>query len=124
MAAFTLPGRPVPAARLTRRALWTPRAKRHLAHKAAIGWAAKAAGVRLLTGPVRVSCRFYVHGGNVPDSDNCLKAVLDGLQGVAYANDRQVVDARGVRLVAWTRDAERTEVEVGEVEEGDGDGAA
>lgn len=27
-----------------------------------------------------------------PDSDNCIKSILDGLNGVAYADDKQVVE--------------------------------
>lgn len=121
MTAFTVPGRPVPAARMTQRSLWTARSRRHLAHKAAIGWAAKAAGVRLIAGPVRVACRFYVHGGRPADASNLLKLVEDGLNGVAYEDDAQIVDVEVQRLVAWTRAEERTEVEVGPWE---GDGVA
>ena len=66
MTTFTVPGRPVPAARMTQRSLWTARSRRHLAHKAAIGWAARAAGVRPISGPVRLECRFYHATARVP----------------------------------------------------------
>ena len=36
-----------------------------------------------------------------PDADNCLKAVLDGLNGVAFADDKQVVD---VMVRRWYAD--------------------
>lgn len=64
-----------------------------------IGWAYKAAGGRLLTGPVGVFCRFYLGGSylyahtDARDIDNLKKTVLDGLQGAAFGNDRQVVCA-------------------------------
>ena len=36
-----------------------------------------------------------------PDADNVLKIVMDGLNGVAYEDDKQVVDAT-VHKRSWT----------------------
>ncbi len=47
--------------------------------------------------------------GDCPDLDNVIKAVCDGLEGIAYENDRQVV---GI-VDSWTHhvaEDERTEV--------------
>ena len=47
-----------------------------------------------------------------PDVDNVLKTVMDALEGVAYENDCQVVDARIVRGLATRREQEEVEVSV------------
>jgi crossover junction endodeoxyribonuclease RusA len=118
--AFTVPGRPVPAKRMTQRSKYvSPEARRHLYHKGVIGWAARAAGVRPISGPVRLECRFYVCAP-LPDVSNLLKLVEDALNGIAYEDDRQVADAHPLRFLVWRRDEQRTEVEVGPMGEGDG----
>ncbi len=48
-----------------------------------------------------------------PDSDNIAKIVCDGLNGVAYQDDKQVVDCRVVKK--WTEGEERIEVEINEI---------
>lgn len=47
-----------------------------------------------------------------PDVDNVLKTVMDALEGVAYENDSQVVDAHVVRGLATRRKHEEVEVAV------------
>lgn len=72
--------------------------------------AALAAGVRPVDGPIAV--HIAVHADHVevsigscrgkvarPDLDNIAKAVLDGLSGVAYADDAQVVELHVRRRV-------------------------
>ena len=87
-------GRPVPAARMTRRQVQTrnitDQAKRYLAYKEAVGWAAKAAGIKLIEGNVKVEILLFLHGNNEGDIDNYAKAILDGLNGIAYKDDKQV----------------------------------
>lgn len=70
-----------------------------------------------LEGPVRVVARFYVKrppshlkaDGTLkassprwptprPDADNFLKLLLDGMEGTAYRDDAQVIDARALKL--------------------------
>lgn len=79
-------------------------------------WAAYC-GAHMLEGPIRVTITavFQIPGsaskadkramilGNVrptrkPDADNIGKAVLDALNGVAYQDDKAVVDVRVVKI--------------------------
>ena len=50
-----------------------------------------------------------------PDVDNCLKAVMDGLNGVAYEDDKQVTSGNVVKR--WTTGVERLEIEIERDEE-------
>lgn len=49
-----------------------------------------AAGIRPYPGPLVVTVTTYLPDLRAVDVDNLAKAVKDGLEGVAYANDRQV----------------------------------
>ena len=49
-----------------------------------------------------------------PDIDNCLKAVMDGLNKVAYEDDKQVVENHIIKR--WTTGVERLEIEIVEAE--------
>ena len=91
---FTVPGAPVPFTRVLRGSK-QPRAERYRAYKTEVGYRAKLAGAEPLVGPIGVyvqisepdpACRRY-------DIDNVLKAVIDGLIGVAFVDDRQIVRA-------------------------------
>lgn len=112
---FVVPGRPRPKERprVIRRGgrtiTYTPGTTRE--YEAAVAWAARAAGVRPATGPVAVEVVFYVSGRS-PDPDNLAKAVLDGLNGIAYADDRQVVRLVAEVRRAESRDRQRAEVAV------------
>jgi len=91
----------------------------------AIAWRAtqarNAAGVwRPASGPVELGVVFRLRcdrGGVpgaaatvTPDVDKLLRAVLDALSGVAYADDRQVADVRAVKR--WAAAGERPGVEI------------
>lgn len=117
MFSFTVPGRPVPAVRMTQRGTWKPQATRYLQYKAAVGWAAKAAGVIRLECPVAIDIQVYIFGGVVGDWDNYSKSICDGLNGVAYIDDKQIVDGRCRKMVARTRGDERAVVEIREATE-------
>lgn len=52
--------------------------------------AMKRSGVREFTGSV--SLEAWVYADSQRDGDNVLKAIADGLQGVAFGNDSQVLD--------------------------------
>lgn len=77
------------------------------AYKKAIGWLAKAAGVKLLSGNVRLWINVY-RPRRAGDLDNRLKILLDGLEGVAFADDEQV------EFISLTRfeDPKRPRVEI------------
>lgn len=96
-----VPGRPVPQSRPRLGRSWRGRSQVHelervTAWKAALAWCVKAAGVQVVTGPVRVELAFVLEPGQRGDLDNFVKAALDALRGVAYVDDDQVValDAR------------------------------
>lgn len=67
------------------------------AYKAEVARIAQASGCLKLSGDVGIHITLYPKANQdgsankrVLDLDNCLKVVLDALQGVAYDNDRQV----------------------------------
>lgn len=72
--------------------------------------AAQHAGVQLLTGDVAVSMWVYVARKNA-DTDNFCKCTLDALQGLAYENDKQVVELHLYKRYANKKTA-RIEVEI------------
>ncbi|KXG73819.1 hypothetical protein AN618_24520 [Fervidicola ferrireducens] len=112
---FIIPGRPVPAARMTNKSKFVrPEALRYLEYKEKVGWFAKKSGVEKIDADVEVECRFYLNGGHIPDIDNLLKAVLDGLNGVAWDDDRRVRSIKAERIDA---DVEYTEVFLKKVNE-------
>ncbi len=85
---FVVEGRPVPYVRMTTRSKWTARAQRYLAYCGAVTLRAREAGIRPIDGPVIVAVVVVTAGRG--DLDNYVKAILDSLNGVAYADDRQV----------------------------------
>lgn len=85
-------GRPVPKDRhrFGRGVFYSTERTREYEHR--VGWEAKAAGARPLKGPVEAELHFYLAPGKpMPDVDNLAKSALDGLKGVAYKDDRQVI---------------------------------
>lgn len=100
-----IPGAPVPFARTRGRgaARFTP--ERYRVWKESVGWHLRRAKVRPLEGPVAVSMIVSPEGVTVAfepvatgrpkglrgDLDNYAKGILDAAQGIAYADDRQVV---------------------------------
>ena len=48
-----------------------------------------------------------------PDIDNCIKIILDALNGIAYEDDKQVTEL--TVLKRWTEGNERVEFEIEEV---------
>ncbi len=93
--------------------------------EAMVAEAYRAAGGKRLRGPVAVTVDVYrtlpksrpkrveaEPDTARPDADNILKAVMDALNGVAYADDAQVVYALAVKHERERGGFERTEVEV------------
>lgn len=52
-----------------------------------------------------------------PDIDNCIKIILDSLNGIAYSDDKQVVEITAIKR--WTEGTERVEFELEEIKRGD-----
>mgnify|MGYP001946860403 CR=1 FL=1 len=91
MTRFTVPGRPVPAARMTRRGKFVSKqAQRYLAYKEKVGWIARQNRVKRMDGPVAVEVYVYLHRGRQGDADNYGKSITDSLNGIAYHDDVQV----------------------------------
>lgn len=67
-------------------------------------------GVRKpLQGEVSITARVYCPT-RARDLDNCLKVLIDALQGVAIADDKQVTEIHAVKLIDTKRP--RVEVEI------------
>lgn len=105
---FVVVGPPVPKERprVFRGHAITP--KRTLSYERLVGLCARAAGVRVLEGHVRVRAVFYCADERRRDIDNLVKSILDGLNGVAWADDSQVKHLDAQVLV----DRKRPRVEV------------
>ncbi|MDQ7790318.1 MAG: RusA family crossover junction endodeoxyribonuclease [Clostridia bacterium] len=90
---LTIPGRPVPAVRMTKRGKHiNRRAQSYLAYKDEIGWTARANRIRPFAPDVilEIMIRVYVAGESPGDWDNYGKSVCDALNGVAYDDDQQI----------------------------------
>jgi crossover junction endodeoxyribonuclease RusA len=112
---IVIPGRPVPAVRMTQRSKFVSKqAQRYLAYKDQIGWEAKAAKAKLSHAPFKVSAKAYIDC-NKPDMDvdNLAKAFLDGLNKIAWHDDRQVTSLLVEKF--YVTENERVEIEIVEV---------
>jgi len=108
---LVIPGRPVPAVRMTQRGKFVSRAaQRYLAYKNQVAWAAKQARIRPVEGPVEVEGVVYIHGGREGDVDNYCKTLLDALNGIAWIDDRQVRRATVEKRKVDTAKEERAEI--------------
>jgi len=111
-----VPGRPVPKGRPRlgyrgRKAyVYTPPETRE--YERLVGWVAKSAGCRPVDGPVSVSLSVYVKGRL--DADNIAKSILDGLNGVAYEDDDQVVELHIWKYRVKNAAEERVEIRIQE----------
>ena len=116
MIEFVVPGRPVPKGRPRlgvrgRKAyVYTPPETRE--YERLVGWVAKSAGCRPVEGPVSVALSVYVKGRL--DADNIAKSILDGLNGVAYEDDDQVVELHIWKYRVKNAAEERVEIEIRE----------
>lgn len=111
---ITVPGRPVPKGRprLGVRGktayVYTPPATRE--YEKLVGWVAKCSGCKPIDGAVAVTLTVYTRGKM--DVDNMAKSILDGLNGVAYEDDDQVVELLVRKHKVKSKADERVEIEI------------
>ena len=113
---IVIPGRPIPAVRMTQKTLWKKSARRYLAYKEMIGIIAKPWCEIPTSEKVSVKVTVYLSGvttpmGNDGDCDNYLKSALDGCNKIVYVDDRQVTWAQ-VSKVPCHKDDQRMEIEI------------
>lgn len=112
-----VPGKPVPKARHQVRLYgkkvisYTPAKTREF--EGAVKAYAIKQKVKKQSGDLAVIAVFYTGGAG--DVDNLLKSLLDGLNGVAWEDDRQVKAVVGIKL-ACREGEERTEVVIGSMD--------
>lgn len=133
---FVIPGKPVPKGRprTTRNGVtYTPKKTKDYEAFVAASFL-EAGGHRYLDGELlNVDLRFYFkvpksytkkqkaallnnpYYGHRPDLDNLEKAILDGLNGVAFADDSQVVEMHSAKCYDLKDIGERVEVNIMEV---------
>lgn len=117
MIEFTVPGRPVPAVRMTQRSKYTKQAQRYLKYKNHVGWVARSHMQGSPTDKaVGVNLSLYLSGGNQGDIDNYFKAITDSINKIVYKDDRQIRIMKAKKVECQKAD-ERVEVEVYELDE-------
>ena len=87
---IVIPGRPVPKGRprLGKGGhVYTPQATR--AYEELVGIVARTHFKQPITGDVAVNLRLYINGRKRGDLDNYWKAISDGMNGIAFNDDRQ-----------------------------------
>lgn len=116
---FSIPGRPVPAVRMTNRSKFAARrAHRYLEYKKKVGYCFREQVVGF--GPFREDLRFEVHitiltmkpEAHAWDVDNISKTVLDGLNEVVWKDDKQVDGLSVFTESALTKRQERVFVTI------------
>lgn len=110
-------GRPVPAVRMTQRSKYkSKQAQRYLNYKAVVGWEAKAAGAKPSKMPFEVTIKVYIDIKKPSmDVDNLAKSFLDGLNKVAWEDDRQVMKLQISKHYVLGPKDERSEIELTEL---------
>ena len=111
---ITVPGRPVPKGRprVGRKGrkyiFYTPEKTR--SYEQAVGLVGRTACKEPMEGPLAVKIKLYFkQKGLIPDCDNCIKSLLDGLNEIAYEDDRQV---QHLEVDIYRETPERAEVEI------------
>lgn len=82
-------------------------------YKQTAGWLANAAGIDCLQGNIKITLKFY-RPTKQGDLDNRIKVLLDSLNGIAWGDDKQIVEIHAYRYEAGKRDLARVEVEIDE----------
>ena len=110
---FSVPGRAIPAVRMTQRSKYTRQAKRYLAYKKQVAWIARSNYKKKpVSSDVGVNVNIYLKGGNQGDIDNYFKSITDSLNKIIYIDDRQVKEMHARKLDCESEKDERVEVVV------------
>lgn len=86
-------------------------AQKYLAYKTEIGYRARAAIKEPIDGPVAVDIEIYICKRS-GDWDNYAKAICDGLNGVAWIDDKQIKHGRVDIFEVATAADQRAEVRI------------
>lgn len=139
---FVVPGVPVAQPRQRHRVMavrgrtmavnYTPARSPVNVYKAAVQQAAAEACGEVLTGPVSVAITFVfprpasktrkrlpnprLWHTSKPDLENCEKAVLDALTGIAYLDDRQVCEKSSWKITGSAGEQARTLIRIREIQ--------
>src|SRR5690625_4891740 len=96
---FTVPGRAIPAVRMTQRTKIYGRAKRYMAYKNKVSWTERAEFKGEQTYKiVGIELNVYLNGGNQGDIDNYFKFIADAFNKVVYQDDREVKEMIGRKI--------------------------
>lgn len=126
---FTIPGTPVAKGR-PRSAIRHGKIRHYtpaetVAHERSVGWYAQQHFTAPITGPItlrifatfvppaswsRKNVEAHLHRPHIglPDADNIAKAICDGLNGVAFKDDRQVYEATDCQSAQGSRSSRST----------------
>jgi len=114
---FVIPGQPVPKARPRfngkTRCAFTPARTRQ--YERAVAILAKCAGAKPTLEPVHVRIALWFADARRRDLDNCIKTLTDGLNGIAYADDSQIIRLEATKSIDRTHP--RAWVQIEEVEQ-------
>ena len=107
---FTIYGKPQgkQRPRLGKHGVYTPKATKRYEQSIAWGYLATRSG--MISGPVRLRVECYFPDLRRRDIDNVVKCIMDGLNGIAYKDDSQVVELSASSKL--DRDRPRTVVTV------------
>lgn len=80
-------------------------------------------GVRRIEGPVGVEVRFYMYAPSkktAGDTDNLLKTLFDGLNGVAFDDDSQIEYVKAEKFYVESKTEQKTVARIGRLDEFEG----
>lgn len=119
MITLTIPGHPIPKARMTHKGRFSDRAQTTLQYQEYIAWhAIQQAGRKVLKGNIRGTFRIYVYDYNKRgDLKNYIAGIEDGLQYAGLIpNDKQITEyGAGTGVYPCGMAEERVEIELEEV---------
>lgn len=112
---LVIPGEPLPKGRPRAKAgqqPFTPKATRDAEKRVAAVFREAHPDWVPLEGPLTVTAEFFRRTKRHVDTDNLMKLVTDALNGIAWADDEQIDDLRGIRYYG-AGDQARTIIRIG-----------